>query len=75
MDYYTAKILQEEMYLTFPIWTKSLTKFIPKMQDFKLGLKLLVKGELYNLSFLIGFQMRKICFFQMALNKRENQWY
>ena len=32
---FTAKILLEAMYLTFPTWTKSLTKFNPKMQDFK----------------------------------------
>ena len=36
MDYiFTAKILLEAMYLTFPTWTKSLTKLNPKMQDFK----------------------------------------
>ena len=32
---FTVKILLEAMYLTFPTWTKSLTKFNPKIQDFK----------------------------------------
>ena len=32
---FTAKILLEAMYLTFLTWTKSLTKFNPKMQNFK----------------------------------------
>ena len=32
---FTAKILLEAMYLTFLTWTKSLTKFKPKMQDFE----------------------------------------
>ena len=32
---FTAKILLEAMYFTFPTWTKSLTKFNSKMQDFK----------------------------------------
>ena len=46
----------------FPLtWAKSLTKFNPKMQDFKrVGLKLQVKGGLNNLIFSIGFQMLKI---------------
>ena len=32
---FTAKILLEAMYLTFPTWTKSLAKFNPKMQNIK----------------------------------------
>ena len=32
---FAAKILQEAMYFTSPTWAKSLTKFNPKMQDFK----------------------------------------
>ena len=32
---FTAQILQEAMYLASPTWAKSLTKFNPKMQDFK----------------------------------------
>ena len=40
------------------IWAKSLTKFNPKMQDFKhvFGLKLQAKGKPHNLFFSIGFQ-------------------
>ena len=37
---FTAKVLQEAMYLTFPTWTESLTKFNLKMQDFKRVLNL-----------------------------------
>ena len=32
---FIAEILHEAMYLNFPTWAKSLTKFNPKMQDFK----------------------------------------
>ena len=32
---FTAKILQEAMYFTSPIWAKPLTKFNPNLQDFK----------------------------------------
>ena len=32
---FTAQILQEAMYFTSPTLAKSLTKFNPKMQDFK----------------------------------------
>ena len=32
---FSAKILLEAFYLAFPAWAKSLTKFNPKMQDFK----------------------------------------
>ena len=37
---FEAKILQETMYLTYPTWAKSLTKFNTKMQDFKRVLNL-----------------------------------
>ena len=33
-------MLHEEMYLAFPTWAKSLTKFNPKMQNFKRALGL-----------------------------------
>ena len=67
---FTAKILQEAMYFTFPNWAKSLTIFSSKMLDLKrvLDLKLRVKGGLNIFVFFIGFQMLKILFFQMALN-------
>ena len=35
-----SKLLQDAMYLTSPIWAKSLTKFNPKMQDFERVLNL-----------------------------------
>ena len=38
---FTAKILQEAMYLTSPSLAKLLTKFNPKLQDFKRVLDLL----------------------------------
>ena len=37
---FTAKILQEAMYLTYSILAKSLTKFNPKTQDFRRALDL-----------------------------------
>ena len=49
------------MYLTSPTWAKSLTKFNPKMQDFKRVLNLKCKKkENLNLIFSIGFQMIKL---------------
>ena len=40
---FTAKLLQEAMYLTSPYWAKSRTKFNPKMQVFKRVLDLKCK--------------------------------
>ena len=42
---FTAKTLLEAMYLTFPIWTKSLKKLNPKMKDFKRVLDLNCKEK------------------------------
>ena len=42
---FTAKILQKAKYFTSPIWAKSLTKFNPKMQDFKCVLDLNCKQK------------------------------
>ena len=43
---FTAKILQEAMYLTPLTWAKSLTKFNPKIQDFKRVLDLNFKRSI-----------------------------
>ena len=60
--YLLLKYCRRQCTLLSPTWAKSLTKFNPKMQDFKrvLGLILLVKGGLNNLIFSIGFQILKI---------------
>ena len=62
---FTAKILQEAMFLTSPYLgqIKHLQlKFNNKLQEFLtcFGLKLQVKGGLNNLIFLVDFQMLKI---------------
>ena len=43
---FTSKILQKAMYFTSPTWAKSVTKFNPKMQNFKRVLDLNCKKEM-----------------------------
>ena len=71
MDYYLLlKYCRRQCTLLTPTWAKLLTKFKRKMQDFKrvldVNCKLKKKNEQFD--FLVGFQMLKILFFQMALN-------
>ena len=42
-NYLLLKILQEAMYLASPTWAKSLTKFNPRIQNFKRVMNLISK--------------------------------
>ena len=45
------------MYIAFPTWAKSLTKFTPQIQDFKRVLDLICKDK----------EVSPVWFFQLAL--------
>ena len=67
VHYLMLKMLQKAMFLDFPDLGQ-VTKFNPKMQEFKRVLDLTwVKGVIFS----IGFQTSKILLFQIALKACE----